>query len=112
MPASITPPPGAGTFARIPDDLDFSALKLARDPSTGAVDFDWRPIESICIASGLDVDLFRSGPEDNAASLISAWYAEHLARGGARDATMDDLIAEAAAEDLAGGGFSHQPGRA
>ena len=111
MPASITPPAGS-TVARIPDDLDFSALKLARDPATGAVDFDWQPIEAICRASSLDVALFRDGPEDNTAAIISAWYAEHLARGGARDATMDDLIAEAAAEDRAGGGYSHQPGRA
>jgi hypothetical protein len=60
----------------------------------------------------MDVGMFKDAPEDNAAGLISAWYAEHLARGGARDATMDDLIAEAAAEDQHGGGFSHPPGRA
>lgn len=100
------------TQARIPDDLDFAALKLSRDPETGAVDFDSAPIVAICQASGLDPDLFTHGPEDNAAGLVSAWYAEHLARGGARDAVMDDLIAEADAEDARGGGFSHQPGRA
>ena len=100
------------TIARIPDDLDFSALRLRRDSATGDVDFETEPLRAICEASGLDPELFSGGPEDNAAGLISAWYAEHLARGGARDAVMDELIAEADAEDQRGGGFSHQPGRA
>ena len=106
------PPSARPAQARIPDDLDFSALRLSRDPQTGAGDFDWRPIAAICEGSGLDAALFIDGPEDNAAALISAWCAEHLARGGARDATMDDLIAEAAAEDQHGGGLSYPPGRA
>lgn len=98
--------------ARIPEGLDFAALRLSRDPQTGAVDFDAAPIRAICEASGLDMQLFTDAPEDNFAGLISAWYAEHLARGGARDACMDELIAEATAEDQHGGGFSHAPGRA
>jgi hypothetical protein len=96
----------------IPDGLDFADLKLTRDPETGAVEFDWGPIERICAASGLDPTLFRAGPEDNVAGLITAWYAEHLRRGGARDAVQDDLIAETIAEDVHGGGVSHKPGRA
>lgn len=104
--------PGPSATVHIPDDLEFSALKLSRDPRTGDVEFDWQPIEQICEASGLDVDLFRNAPEGNLAALLSAWYREHLERGGARDAAMDDLIFEADAEDQHGGGFSHQPGRA
>jgi hypothetical protein len=98
--------------AIIPEGLDFSDLRLSRDPETGGVDFEWQPIADICAANGFDPALFSDGPEDNATALISAWYADHLARGGARDSVMDDLIAEAAAEDARGGGFSHQPGRA
>ena len=98
--------------AIIPDGINFAELKLARDPDTCDVSFDWQPIERICAASGLDPDLFRSGPEDNLAGLLSAWYAQHLAAGGHRDATMDDILAEMAAEDRRGGGFSHSPGRA
>lgn len=101
-----------GAVVVIPDGLEFSALKLSRDPETGAVDFDTAPIMAICAASGLDARLFTDSPEDNAAGLLAAWYAQHLAAGGARDAIMDDLIGEAAAEDQRGGGFSHQPGRA
>lgn len=96
---------------QIPEDLDFSELRLARDPD-GMVSFDWSPIARICEASGIDVAVFRGAPEDNVASLITAWYREHLARGGARDAVQDDLIAEAQIEDERGGGISHPPGRA
>lgn len=96
----------------IPDGLNFSALNLTRDPETGGVVFDWSPIDAICKANGIDADIFRHGPEDNVGALITAWYAEHLARGGARDPVQDDLIAEALAEDQHGGGISHPPGRA
>lgn len=95
----------------IPDDVPFSALKLARD-ADGAVSFDWSPIERICDASGIDVALLRDQHEDNVAGVLAAWYRQHLAAGGARDAAMDDLIAEADAEDAAGQHYSHAPGRA
>lgn len=103
----------AASMARItiPDDVDFADLRLTRDPD-GSVSFDWRPIERICEASGIDVSAFRDAPEDNVGGLIAQWYAAHLARGGARDPVQDDLIAEVAAEDARGGGQSHQPGRA
>jgi hypothetical protein len=96
----------------IPAGLEFSALRLQRHADNGDVSFDWAPIEAICQANGLDVALFRDGPEDNVSALVVAWYAEHLARAGARDAVQDELIAEAALEDARGGGLSHQPGRA
>lgn len=95
----------------IPQDLDFAALKLARD-ADGAISFDWTPIEAICAASGVDVAVFRDRHEDNVAGLIVAWYFEHLAAGGARDPVQDDLIAEMQAEDAAGQRYSVAPGRA
>ncbi|MBW8832741.1 MAG: hypothetical protein JF606_25755 [Burkholderiales bacterium] len=95
----------------IPDDVDFSQLKLARDPD-GAVSFDWTPIERICRANGVDPALFRNAPEDNVSALIVAWYRMHLDAGGAIDPVQADLIAEAELEDRHGGGLSHQPGRA
>ena len=99
------------TTAVIPDDVRFSDLRLARDPD-GHVSFDWTPIERICAASGQDVAVFRDGPEDNLASLLSAWYHAHRAAGGERDAVYEDLIAEVQAEDAAGQHYSHAPGRA
>lgn len=89
------------TRLAIPDDLAFEALKLTRDPRTGEVAFDWAPIEAICEASGVDVEVFKHGPEDNVSALIVAWYRAHLAGGGAPDAVQEQLLAEVAAEDAA-----------
>lgn len=98
------------TTLRVPDDLDFSELKLSRDPD-GAVSFDQAPIDRICAASGIDVALFAEA-ESNLGALIAAWYREHLSRGGARDPVQDDLIAEIAAEERLGQTVSLPPGRA
>ena len=96
----------------IPDGVRFADLKLARDPQTGDLEFEWAPLERICEASGIDLAVFRDAPEDNVAALLVAWYHAALANGEPRDPVQDDLIAEARAEDARGGGYSHQPGRA
>lgn len=95
----------------IPDNVAFSDLHLARDADM-AVSFDWAPIESIYAANGLDVSIFREGPEDNISGLITAWYFTHLQSGGAPDPVQEDILAEIRAEDERGDGVSHQPGRA
>ena len=95
---------------QIPAGLDFSSLKLTRKRD-GTVSFDWSPIERICEASGIDIALFRDGPESNLASLAAAWYREHLARGGTPDPVQEDLIAEAVLEEVRGQVVSRQPGR-
>lgn len=93
----------------IPEGLDYSALKLARDPD-GAVSFDWTPVRLICEASGIDVARFREAGEDALSGLLVAWYREHLSRGGARDAVQDDLLAEVEAEERIGQRVSLPPG--
>ena len=95
----------------IPDDLDFSDLRLARDPD-GGVSFDLAVIERICEASGLPVEMFRDSPEDIVSGLIVGWYQAHRQNGGEADPVADDLIAEVVAEEKAGQAVSHQPGRA
>ena len=95
----------------IPQDVDFADLKMSRD-KTGAIHFDWAPIERICAASGVDISLLRDQPEDNVAGLLSTWYRQHINAGGARDAAMDDLIGEVQLEDAHGGGQSYAPGQA
>ena len=95
----------------IPDDVSFSDLHLSRDPD-GGISLDWAPIERICDASGLSIDLFRSGPEDNLAALVTRWYTVHRQNGGASDAVADDLFTEALIEGAAGQHVSHAPGRA
>ncbi|HWO99191.1 MAG TPA: hypothetical protein VNL74_00985 [Methylococcus sp.] len=96
----------------IPEGLDFQALDLARDPGTGGITFRLDAIKRICAASEIDPALLLESHEDNVAGLIVAWYTEHRARGGDPDPVAEDLIREALAEDLLGGGISHQPGRA
>ena len=83
----------------IPPDVTFADLKLRRDPITGSIGFSWDAIERVCAASGIDVDIFRQGDEDNMAGLLVAWYLAHRASGGAVDAVAETLIAEVAAED-------------
>ncbi len=99
------------TKIAIPDDVPFSALRLCRD-ADGAVSFDWSPIERICEASGIPVEMFRDGPESNVADLITTWYQAHRQNGGEPNPVADDLIVEVLAEDAAGQTISHAPGRA
>lgn len=78
----------------VPDDVDFADLHLVRN-ADGAVSFDWAPIERICEASGLSVDVLKGGPVDNVVELITGWYGEHRRHGGASDATAEGWLAEA-----------------
>lgn len=94
----------------IPDNLDFSDLRLARDPD-GGVSFDWAVIERICEASGLPVAMFRDAPEDNVSGLIVGWYQAHRQHGGEPDPVAEDLIFEVVVEGNAGQYTSHAPGR-
>lgn len=98
------------TQIAIPDTVQFADLRLARD-ADGMVSFNWQPIEAICDASNVSVELFQNAPEENVCALITTWYQTHLKRGGERDPVADDLIAEVLAEDAAGS-LSHAPGRA
>lgn len=99
------------TRLAIPDDIEFSALRLARD-ADGAVSFDWAVIERICRANNLPVELLREGQEDNVAALLIGWYSAHRNAGGAPDAVAEDLLAEVQTEDAAGQAFSYEPGHA
>jgi len=96
----------------IPPNIAFADLKLSRNALTGDVAFDWRPIDLICAASGIDPSQLRQQDEGYVAEILSFWYAHHKAAGGELDAAMEDLIGEVREEDAHGFGFSHQPGRA
>lgn len=93
------------------DDLDFSDLRLARDPD-GSVSFDWDVIARICNGSGIPEELFRETSEDYVAGLIVSWYQAHRQNGGAADPVAEDLIAEVMEEEKAGQQVSYQPGSA
>ncbi|HEV3459850.1 MAG TPA: hypothetical protein VHG32_25165 [Thermoanaerobaculia bacterium] len=87
---------------RVPEDLDFAALSLRRDPVSREVSFAWAPIERICEVSGVDIQVFRAGHEDNVSGLIIAWYNIHRQHGGAPDAVAEQLLAEVDAENRYG----------
>jgi hypothetical protein len=95
---------------KIPNDIQFSDLKLSRNSQTGGVEFDWTPLERICEASGIDISLLKDESEDNVADILTMWYRNHLSAGGVSDPVMTDLILESEIEERLGGGFSYQPG--
>lgn len=86
----------------IPDGVRFADLKLARDPVSGDLEFDWAPIERVCEASGLDVAVFRDSHEDNVGGLLVAWYAAARANGEPVDVVQEAILAEVQAEDALG----------
>lgn len=77
----------------IPADVRFSDLKLSRDARTFNVTFDWTPIEHLCAHNGLAVQVLRKN-EGKVIDLIIGWYRHHLAKGGDKDAVMEDLLSE------------------
>lgn len=94
----------------IPDDLPFSALRLARDPD-GMVSFDVAVVRRICEASNINPDLFLRADEGNVSQLIVQWYAAARAAGEPADPVADDLIDEARIEDNHGQHTSLPPSR-
>jgi hypothetical protein len=98
--------------ATIPDGVNFEDLRLSRDVRDGAVLFNPQPIEAICAASGFDIEELVAGPDPIVCALITAWYEEHLRRGGAPDPVQEDLMEETRLEQERGGGFSYAPGHA
>lgn len=101
-------PRGVTVRVEIPDGLRFANLKLTRDPVTGEIEFDVKPLRKIAAASGLAASFFDD--ENNVSALIAAWYRDARAAGEPADPVQEDLIAEAAAEDAAGSA-SYPPGR-
>jgi len=97
---------GAMPKIRIPADLQFSALRLARDPETGDIEFDADVLQDICIDNSLPFS------EEVVTSLLTAWYSHHRANGGAPDPVMEQIIAEIEAEEITGVEIRGGSGRA
>ena len=90
---------------RIPPDIRFADLNLARDPRTGAVSFDSAPILQIAEASGVDPLVFLNNDEAMSTLLVE-WYAHAQRQGEPPDALTLELLEEARLENLHGGGLS------
>jgi len=99
------------TKVSIPNNLNFTDLKLARD-ADGHVSFDWTPIEKICEESGYPIEILKEGTEDNVSALLVNWYIHHKQNGGSIDPVAEDLFSEVMAEEDAGQSVSYKPGRA
>lgn len=81
---------------RIPADLPFSSLNLARDPVSGDIEFDAEIIRDICADNDIPFS------EDIVTSLLAAWYQHHRANGGEIDMVMEQITAEIEAEEVTG----------
>ncbi|MBS1211036.1 MAG: hypothetical protein H6R19_3434 [Proteobacteria bacterium] len=95
-------PDSVRVFVNIPEDVTFADLRLARNQQTGDVIFEWAPIEAICDASGIDVDIFRDGNAGKIGAFIVAWYHAHRFANGTPDLVAEQLIAEMEARNIAG----------
>lgn len=80
----------------IPADVDFSDLRLARDPVSGDISFEGDIVQSICENNELPFQV------DAINALLVAWYAHHRRDGGALDPVMEQIIAEVEAEAITG----------
>jgi hypothetical protein len=87
---------------RIPSDVHFSDLHLARDPVTRDLLFDWEPLERICEESGIELEQLVEQSVEVVAGLIVAWYEVHRKSGGEPDLVQEQMIAEVMAEEQYG----------
>lgn len=92
----------------IPDDLTFDDLQVRRE-ADGRVTLEISVMGEILQASDLALDDLN---DDDLTDFLVQWYTSHIGEGGARNATMDDLLSEVAIEDERGQRTSHEPGRA
>lgn len=95
----------------IPGGLDFSDLDLHMGEG-GLVHFQWRPIEVLCEASGIDAELFKRSSPENVATLISKWYAVHLINGGRPDPVQEEALSCSETEHWGPLQYVHAPGHA
>ena len=85
------------TYIVIPDEVHFADLNLTRDPVTSIVEFDMAPLERICEANDLDINMFTGDGDNKVGGLFNAWYRAHREGGGVPDPVQEQLIAEVAA---------------
>ena len=80
----------------IPAEVDFSDLRLARDPVSGDISFEGDIVQNICTDNNLPFQI------DAINALLVAWYAYHRRHGGAPDPVMEQIVAEIEAEAVTG----------
>lgn len=78
----------------MPEDLQFSDLKLTFDARSGTVTLDHLVLQRLCETNGLQLADIDAG---DLLRLLEAWYAMHRALSGAPDAAYERISALARA---------------
>ena len=77
---------------------EFADLQLARDPRTGTLSYSVAALTSILESNQIDPAGI-IGDEDQVAEILISWYIAHRRFGGDVNPGMEQVIAEAMAED-------------
>ncbi len=99
------------TSIAIPNGMAFSDLKLSR-ATNGDMEFDSEILRDLFAVNRIDEELFFSGPDENLATLLIAWYQAALEMGEPKNPIMEDIAEEMRIENELGDGNSHPPGTA
>lgn len=75
---------------KLPEGYTFADLKLRRCDDD-AIDLDMDLVRRICGINGLDFDKVCQNPGPVVTTILTVWYKNHLAQGGAPDALMEAL---------------------
>jgi hypothetical protein len=75
---------------KLPVGYSFADLKLRRY-DTDAIDLDMDVVKVVCKLNGLDVEKVLANPGPVVSTILSVWYKNHLALGGATDSVMETL---------------------
>jgi hypothetical protein len=79
---------------KLPEGYTFADLKLQRCDDE-AIDLDMDLVKLICQINGLNFDKVLQNPGPVVSSILTVWYKNHLAQGGAAHALMEELKTQA-----------------
>lgn len=75
---------------KLPQGANFSDLKVRRCDDD-AIDLDMDLVHRICLLNCWDFEKVRANPGPVISTILSVWYKQHLAQGGAPDAVMESF---------------------
>ena len=75
---------------KLPEGYSFSDLKVRRCDDD-AIDLDMDLVKLVCKINDLSFEKVLQIPGPVVTSILSVWYKNHLAQGGAPDALMEEL---------------------
>ena len=75
---------------QLPEGSSFTDLQLRRCDDD-AIDLDMQLVQRICQLNGWDFDKVRADPAPVVSTILTVWYKNHLAQGGAPDAVMEEF---------------------